>query len=117
MLWMYQRVMFGEVTHEANTHLTDLTLREVGVLVPVVLVMVWIGLYPQPFVKRIEASTRATVERVVTVAQIGATRTKTVRCPEMGQMGPVASINASRRRGLAPETCRESQHLVPEIEG
>ena len=43
MLWMYQRVMFGEVTHEANMHLTDLNLREVVVLVPVVLVIVWIG--------------------------------------------------------------------------
>jgi NADH-quinone oxidoreductase subunit M len=117
MLWMYQRVMFGEVTHEANTHLTDLTLREVVVLVPIVLVIVWIGLYPKPFVNRMEASTRAIVERVVTVAQIGATRTRTVRCPEMGQMGPEASIEASRGRGFAPETCRASRHLSPEIEG
>jgi NADH-quinone oxidoreductase subunit M len=117
MLWMYQRVMFGEVTHEANMHLTDLTLREVVVLVPVVLVIVWIGLYPQPFVKRMEASTRAIVERVVTVAQIGATRARTVRCSEMGQMGPEASIKASRRRGLAPEACHESPHLIPETEG
>jgi hypothetical protein len=98
-------------------HLTDLTLREVVVLVPVVLVIVWIGLYPQPFVKRMEASTRAIVERVVTVAQIGATRARTVRCSEMGQMGPEASIKASRRRGLAPETCHESPHLIPETEG
>jgi NADH-quinone oxidoreductase subunit M len=117
MLWMYQRVMFGEMTHEANTHLTDLTLREVVVLVPVVLVIVWIGLYPQPFLKRMEASTRAIIERVVTVAQLGAARTMAVRCPEVDQMRSKASINASRRRGLTPETCRESRHLVPETEG
>ena len=117
MLWMYQRVMFGEMTHEVNKHLTDLTLREVVVLVPVVLVIVWIGLYPQPFLKRMEASTRAIVERVVPVAQLGAARTIAVRCPEVDQMRSEASINASRRRGLTPETCRESRHLVPETEG
>ena len=72
MLWMYQRVMFGEVTHEDNRHLKDLNLREVAVLVPIVLVIVWIGFYPQPFLKRMEASTRAIVERVVTVAHHGA---------------------------------------------
>jgi NADH-quinone oxidoreductase subunit M len=117
MLWMYQRVMFGEVTHEANTHLMDLTLREVVVLVPVVLLIVWIGLYPQPFLTRMAASTRAIVERVVTVAQIGAVRTGAVRCPEGGQMGPEASIGTPRRRGLTPVTCRESRPMVPETEG
>jgi NADH-quinone oxidoreductase subunit M len=117
MLWMYQRVIFGELTHEANTHLMDLTLREVVVLVPVVLLIVWIGLYPQPFLTRMAASTRAVVERVVTVAQIGAARTGAVRCPEGGQIGPEASIRMPRRRGLTPETCRESRPMVPETEG
>ena len=117
MLWMYQRVMFGEVTQEVNKQLTDLTPREVVVLVPVVLVIVWIGLYPQPFLKRMEASTRAIVERVMPVAQLGAARTKAVRCPEVDQMRSEAPLHASRRRSLAPETCRESRHLVPETEG
>jgi NADH-quinone oxidoreductase subunit M len=117
MLWMYQRVMFGEVTHEVNKQLTDLTLREVVVLVPVVLVIVWIGLYPQPFLKRMAASTRAIVERVVPVAELGAARTRAVRCPEVDQMRSEASINTSRRRGHAPEACRESRHRIPETEG
>jgi len=117
MLWMYQRVMFGEVTHEANKQLTDLTLREVVVLVSVMLVIVWIGLYPQPFLKRMEASTRAIVERVVTVVQIRAPHTSLTRCPEVGQIGPETSISAPRRRSVTPNTCRESRHLVPETEG
>ena len=117
MLWMYQRVMFGEVTHEANKQLTDLTLREVIVLVPVVLAIVWIGMYPQPFLKRMEASTRAIVERVVTVAQWRAARTGTIHCAEVGQRGLEASLTAPRRSGLAPLTCRESRPLVPETEG
>jgi formate hydrogenlyase subunit 3/multisubunit Na+/H+ antiporter MnhD subunit len=85
MLWMYQRVMFGDVTHEENKHLTDLNLREVVVLVPVVLVIVWIGIYPQPFLKRMEASTKAIVERVVTVMKVRTAQTEAARCPEVEQ--------------------------------
>src|SRR5262249_32135248 len=49
MLWMYQRVIFGEVTHEENRRLTDLSAREWAVLLPVLLFIVWIGVYPAPF--------------------------------------------------------------------
>jgi hypothetical protein len=105
------------MTHEANRHLTDLSLREVLVLVPIVLVIVWIGLYPRPFLTRMEASTEAIVERMVTVAQLGAARTGPGRCPETGQMKSETPINAARRRGLALEVCRESRHLVSEAEG
>jgi NADH-quinone oxidoreductase subunit M len=117
MLWMYQRVMFGEVTHEANKQLTDLTLREIVVLVPVVLLMVWIGLYPRPFLKRLEVSTRAIVERVVPVAHMDAAHPTAIHCPEVGQRGLEASISASRQRGLTPAICRESRSRAPETEG
>src|SRR5574342_407961 len=56
MLWMFQRVMFGPVTDEANLRLADLTPREVAVLVPVLALIVWIGVYPQPFLRTTEAS-------------------------------------------------------------
>jgi NADH-quinone oxidoreductase subunit M len=56
MLWMFQRVMFGPVTQEANRGVTDLTPREVAVLVPVLVLIVWIGIYPQPFLRTAEAS-------------------------------------------------------------
>ena len=52
MLWMYQRVMFGEITHDANRRLADLTPREWAVLVPVVALIVWIGVYPAAFTGR-----------------------------------------------------------------
>lgn len=57
MLWMYQRVIYGEVTHEENRHLTDLTAREITVLVPLVILMFWIGIYPKTFLQPMEAST------------------------------------------------------------
>ena len=49
LLWLYQRVMFGQVTHEVNKTLPDLNLREYAVLVPLVIMAFWIGIYPKPF--------------------------------------------------------------------
>jgi NADH-quinone oxidoreductase subunit M len=56
MLWMYQRVFFGEVTNPKNLGLRDLSLREVGVLLPLVILIGWIGVYPKPFLQRMEPS-------------------------------------------------------------
>src|SRR5258708_23271789 len=49
LLWIYQRTMFGPVTHEVNKSLPDLNLREYGVLLPLVALAFWIGIYPKPF--------------------------------------------------------------------
>jgi NADH-quinone oxidoreductase subunit M len=49
MLWMYQRVMFGPVIHEENKVLKDLNAREIGLLVPVMIFIVWIGIRPTHF--------------------------------------------------------------------
>jgi len=48
MLWMYQRTMYGEVS-EATTGFTDLTVQEMIVLVPIIAVILWIGIYPHLF--------------------------------------------------------------------
>ncbi len=51
MLWMYQRVMFGPITNKENEKLIDLNGREIGLLVPLVIFMVWIGIRPVDFTK------------------------------------------------------------------
>jgi NADH-quinone oxidoreductase subunit M len=56
LLWMYQRVVFGPVVHEENARLTDLRGREIAVLVPVVGLCFVMGLYPAPFLKRMQPS-------------------------------------------------------------
>lgn len=55
MLWMYQRVMFGPVVHEENRKMKDLNFREIGLLVPLVLFMVWIGIRSEDFTRYSEA--------------------------------------------------------------
>ncbi len=64
MLWMYQRVVFGEVTREENRRLPDLSLREWIVLAPVLALIVWIGVYPAPFTGLTEASVQALLAQV-----------------------------------------------------
>jgi NADH-quinone oxidoreductase subunit M len=56
MLWMYQRVFFGEVRHDENRRLTDLGAREWLTLAPLLLLILWIGVYPKPFTAVTEAS-------------------------------------------------------------
>ena len=64
MLWMFQRVMFGEVTNPKNKGLKDLSLREVFVLVPLVIFVVWIGVYPGTFLKPMEPSVKSFIQQV-----------------------------------------------------
>jgi NADH-quinone oxidoreductase subunit M len=49
LLWLYQRTMFGPVTHDVNKTLLDLRLREYAILLPLVAMAFWIGIYPRPF--------------------------------------------------------------------
>ena len=56
MLWMYRRVMFGPVEVAENRSLIDLGLREKLVMVALIIPIIWIGVYPNPFLRRIEPS-------------------------------------------------------------
>src|SRR3989454_8080226 len=62
--WLYHRVMFGPGTNPANEHLPDLNLREQATLVPLVLLALWIGVYPKPLFRYLDVPVRQIVERV-----------------------------------------------------
>lgn len=64
MLWMLQRVLFGKVTNPDNAKLRDLNAREVGLLIPLLLLMLLMGVYPRPFLDRSKASVEAIRARV-----------------------------------------------------
>ena len=53
MLWMYERIFFGEVTRDANKKIPDLSLREIAALLPLILLMVGIGVFPGYFLNKI----------------------------------------------------------------
>jgi NADH-quinone oxidoreductase subunit M len=70
LLWMYQRVIFGELTHEANRGLSDLSPREWALVVPVVLFIVWVGVYPAAFTGPTEATIEALIGQVQSKASV-----------------------------------------------
>jgi NADH-quinone oxidoreductase subunit M len=92
MLWMFQRVMQGPVENPENRGLKDLSLREVVVLLPLVVLMFWIGIYPNSALHMFDGAVYKTV-----VAPIEAARSqRAMKTPvgpqvgsrEVGQRGP-----------------------------
>ena len=71
MLWMFQRVMFGELTKPENRVLKDLSKREILVLSCVTLFIFWIGIYPQTFLSRMEPTVKAYLVQVQQKYQAG----------------------------------------------
>jgi NADH-quinone oxidoreductase subunit M len=64
MLWMYQRVFLGKLNSPANDNTTDIGMREKLILLPIVIMMLWIGVYSGPFLRRMDASVRLVQERI-----------------------------------------------------
>lgn len=64
MLWMSQRVIFGKIKHPENAELKDLNAREFLTLLPIIILIFWIGVYPKHFFKLTSASTAHIVEMV-----------------------------------------------------
>jgi NADH-quinone oxidoreductase subunit M len=81
MLWLYQRTMFGSVENPKNEKLRDLNLREVATFVPLIIMAVWIGLYPKPFIDFLDTSVSAVVARV-SPQYLEQTAAKPPDCPE-----------------------------------
>jgi NADH-quinone oxidoreductase subunit M len=64
MLRMYQRVFYGAVENEENMKLTDISLREKLIALPLVIMIFWIGIYPQTFLNKIEPAVQHLVQYV-----------------------------------------------------
>jgi NADH-quinone oxidoreductase subunit M len=64
MLWLYQRVFFGQVTNPANEKLADLNAREAWQFAPLIFLIFWIGVYPKPLLSFINPQTEAVVAQV-----------------------------------------------------
>ena len=63
MLWLYQRVFFGETGPEVRAHVFDLSRREWAVVVPLVVMMVWMGTYTRSFLPPVSKATARILEQ------------------------------------------------------
>jgi NADH-quinone oxidoreductase subunit M len=79
MLWMIQRVVFGKITNPENAQLLDLNSRELGLLVPLLVLMLFMGVYPRVFLDRSKASVVAIRDRVGSSPAGGSYTTEVVR--------------------------------------
>jgi NADH-quinone oxidoreductase subunit M len=61
MLWMFQRVMFGELKNPKNQVLKDLNAREVAIMLPLLFLIFFMGVYPRPFIDSMAPS----IERMI----------------------------------------------------
>jgi NADH-quinone oxidoreductase subunit M len=86
LLWALQRMIFNPLDNPENQALTDLSRRELAVLLPLIVGIVWLGLFPGPVLRRMEPATRRYVDAVQPHA-----------APTTAGLGPAAS-----RRGGAP---------------
>ena len=64
MLWMFQRVMFNKLTNPENKKLKDIDKREWALLLPITILVFWIGIYPKPLISRMDASVNHLLNQV-----------------------------------------------------
>jgi NADH-quinone oxidoreductase subunit M len=64
MLWLYQRVFYGEVNPEVRSHVFDLNGREWAAIVPLIAMMVWMGMYSQSFLPPVGKVTARVLQQV-----------------------------------------------------
>jgi NADH-quinone oxidoreductase subunit M len=64
LLWAYQRVFTGPVTIEANRGLHDLSFREIALLVPIVALVIFLGIFPKPALDRVEPAVQRILDRI-----------------------------------------------------
>jgi NADH-quinone oxidoreductase subunit M len=68
LLWAIQRILFNALDKKVNFHIPDLNRREVALLIPLLAGIVWLGIYPQPVLRRMEPSAERFVQMVQTRA-------------------------------------------------
>ena len=64
MLWVFQRVMFGELDNPQNQKLLDLNCREIAIMVPLLVMIFFMGLYPKPIIDKMDPAIQKLVAQV-----------------------------------------------------
>ncbi len=109
MLPMVQRIFFNRVDEPENERLADLSPREGLVLAPLLAVMIWMGVHPAPFLRRMESSVEGVVERVqreMLVAPITTARGGAVSVPAKHDAVAAGDAPSARNRAPVPGAAR-----------
>jgi NADH-quinone oxidoreductase subunit M len=93
MLYLFQRTMFGKVENPKNERLLDLSHREFATFAPLLILAFWMGLYPAPFLRRLDTSVQHIMARVNTAY---GPRNAALDCGTAPTPALVASNNAAK---------------------
>jgi NADH-quinone oxidoreductase subunit M len=72
MLWMFRRVIFGPLNNPENQKLQDLNSRELIILAPILILIVLMGVYPQPILNRLQPTVELTLKKILAVPALPA---------------------------------------------
>ena len=96
LLWMYERMFTGPVLNPKNEGLSDLGFREIAILVPLIVLIIGIGVYPRPVLDRIEPSVEIILDRIQVET--------TYEAPQYGRMFDIMQPNDAREGIVGSET-------------
>ena len=74
MLYLYRRVAFGDIVHDDVRAMTDVSKREYALLAPIAAVVLWMGVYPESFLKPMRADVGLLLERIDRARPVGDSR-------------------------------------------
>jgi NADH-quinone oxidoreductase subunit M len=84
LLWAIQRILFNSLDKKENEHIPDLNWREIGLMVPFVIVIIWLGVYPAPVLRRMEPS----AQKLVTTVEQGVQHARQAALPVVAESEP-----------------------------
>jgi NADH-quinone oxidoreductase subunit M len=79
MLYMYRRVVFGTLTRADLRGMLDLSTREKALFVPLLVLVIWMGVYPLSFLRPIQASVDHLVQQVAAATEAAGMRRASLR--------------------------------------
>lgn len=82
MLWLYRKVIFGELTKENLKSITDLNWREIGIFAPLVAIALFMGIYPDPFLEVLHVSVENLLSQMALASDAGIETTIASSSPE-----------------------------------
>jgi NADH-quinone oxidoreductase subunit M len=110
-LWLYRRVVFGELTRSELKKILDLTPREIAMFAPIVIMTLWLGIYPKPFLDVLHPAVEKLV--VQTSGEEQETSTPEVIIPQETAKEP----NAGEGTFKAQDSVHESEVIIQTPEG
>ncbi|HEY1385724.1 MAG TPA: hypothetical protein VGF43_19015, partial [Dongiaceae bacterium] len=105
MLWLYRRVIFGKLEKDDVKAMLDLSPREVAIFLPLILIVLWMGIYPASFT----SITGPTIDRLISNYQVAVGPTQPGSLIAPAEASPAETAPAEPATQPAPAAPAEGQ--------